>query len=148
MEKEFKRIRSSKDIILSTSSMVAGALLLILPTAASINVAGFLLIFVGIILLFILKTKYKLIETGEIFRKKEKFFARKQKASIAKLLANDPENIDFEKEGSGDGLRIDTYYNRKTGKVYCRLCEYVPYKYEACTPYFEYSTESASKLIE
>lgn len=146
MEKEFKKVRSPKDIILSSSLTAAGAILARLPASAAINVVGFLLVFAGITLLLVLKTRYKLAETGEIFRKKERFFAQSMKASIVKALESDPAGIDFKKENIGNGLRIDLYYNDK--KVYCKVYEYVPYEYEACTPCFEYSAEAASCLIK
>ena len=41
MEKSFIRVRSVKDILISSSLIVLGSILVALPTGAGINIAGF-----------------------------------------------------------------------------------------------------------
>ena len=69
MEKTFNRVRSTKDIIIFVSLVIAGSVLILLPTGAAVNITGFFMIFTGIILAFVLKTGYKDMETGEAYWK-------------------------------------------------------------------------------
>ena len=73
MEKTFFKVRSVKDIVIFTSLIVLGSVLIALPTGASINITGFFLISAGIILALVLRTGYKDAETGERYQKKEHF---------------------------------------------------------------------------
>lgn len=148
MEKEFSRGRSAQDIIISLILVVFGAILVAMPTSQSVNILGFFMIFAGLILLFVLRTCYKLDGTKETFKKKEIYFAQSKRDSTAAAIASDPAAIDLADENKGNGLRVDIFYNRKSGKAYCRLFEYVPYRYEPCTPYYEYSIEKVEKLLK
>ena len=58
MEKTFIRVRSVKDIVIFSSLILIGSVLVALPTGAGINIAGFFMIFAGIILAFVLRTGY------------------------------------------------------------------------------------------
>ncbi len=147
MEKEFSRVRSAQDIIVSLILIVGGAILVAMPTSQSVNIVGFFLIFAGLILVFVLKTSYRLDGTKETYKKSEKFFAQSKKDSFTAALTSDLSKIDLSEENKGNGLRIDIFYSRKTGKAYCRLYEYIPYRYEPCTPYFEYPVEKVEKLV-
>lgn len=50
MEKTFVRVRSAKDIILFASLIIIGSVLVALPTGAGVNIAGFFMIFAGLII--------------------------------------------------------------------------------------------------
>lgn len=147
MEKEFSRVRSAQDIIISLILTVAGAILVAMPTSTSVNIIGFFLIITGLVLILVLKTSYRLDGTRETYRKSEKFFPQSKKDSFTNALKTSPENMDISEENKGNGLRLDIFYNHKTGKAYCRLYEYIPYRYEPCSPYFEYSIDKVAKLI-
>ena len=128
MEKEFSRIRSAKDITITATLIIAGCVLVALPTSASINITGFFLIFTGLILAFVLRTGYKDNETGERYCKVEKFFAQSLKSEITNALETSLKKLDLSEEDKGNGIRLDIYYSRKTGKSYSQLFEYIPYK--------------------
>ena len=64
MEKTFVRVRSAKDITICVSLIIAGSILIALPTGAAVNITGFFLIFAGIILALVMKTGYKDLDTG------------------------------------------------------------------------------------
>lgn len=147
MEKEFSRVRSAADIVISLLLIVCGGLLVALHTSTSVNIVGFFMIFAGLILILVLKSSYRLDGTKDIFRKKEIFFAQSKKDSSIAALSSNPDAIDMTEENKGNGLRMDVFYSKKTGKAYCRLYEYIPYRYEPCTPYFEYDIAKVSKLI-
>ena len=137
MEKEFIRVRSIKDIVIFVSLIVAGSVLIALPTGAAVNITGFFLIFAGLILALAMKTGHKDPSTGETFMKKELYFQQTQHAANMSAIAAKPESGDMREAEKGNSLKLDIYYRKSSGKAYLQLFEYVPYKYEPCSKVYE-----------
>ena len=148
MEKEFCRVRSGRDIVLTSIIIIGGALLLALPTSDPLNILGMILITAGIILSFVLRSGYKDPQNGDLYCKSEKYFDKRYKSKLAEAIANEPDKINLCEENIGNGIRLDIYYCRKKGKAYAQLFEYIPYRYEACTEQHEYEIIKVTKLIE
>ena len=148
MEKKFIRVRSIKDIIISTSLIIIGLTLIIVPENTGCQLGGFTLIAVGIILLCLLKSNYKNIETRDIFLKKEFFFAGDMKASILSALSKNPISIDLSAEGKGQVLMLRVYYSEMSCKAYLQLFEYIPHQYEPCSEEYEYDIEKITNLLK
>ena len=147
MEKEFSRVRSAKDITITATLIITGCVLVALPTSESINITGFFLIFTGLILAFVLRTGYKDNETGERYCKVEKFFAQNLKSEITNALETSLKKLNLSEEDKGNGIRLDIYYSRKSGKSYSQLFEYISYKYEPCTGQYELETAEIESVI-
>ena len=148
MEKTFIRVRSVKDIVISASLVILGSILVALPTGAGINIAGFFMIFAGIILFLILKSGYKETETGISYKKKEYYFQPAMNAPISAALASKPESIDLGEANKGNAIKLDIYYSTASGKAYLQLFEYIPYKYEPCSKMYEYETARIDKILK
>ena len=148
MEKTFVRVRSAKDITIFTSLIILGSVLVALPTSTPINITGFFLIFAGIILMLVLKSGYKDIETNEKYQKEEYFFQQAMNGVIASVLESKPEAIDLAEEDKGNAVRLDVYYSKTSGKAYLQLFEYIPYKYEPCSKMVEHQISRVEKLIK
>ena len=147
MEKEFIRVRSTKDITISSACIIAGSVLVALPTGTPINIAGFFLIFAGIILVLALRTGYKDTESGVKYCKIERFFAQSMREQINKAIGEKPENVNLTEEDKGNGVRLDIYHSKASGKAFVQLFEYIPYKYEPCSNIYEYDLAQVTKLI-
>ena len=147
MEKTFIRVRSVKDIVISASLIILGSILVALPTGAGVNIAGFFMIFAGLILFFILKSGYKDTETGISYKKKEYYFQQAMNAPISAALASKPESIDLGEANKGNAIKLDIYYSKASGKAYLQLFEYIPYKYEPCSKSYEHELSKVEKLI-
>lgn len=148
MEKEFIRVRSVKDIVIFSTLIIAGAILIALPTGTAVNITGFFLIFAGLILILVMKSAYKDTETGVRYQKKERFFQQAMNAPISSALASKPDSVDLSEEDKGNAVRLDIYFSKTSGKAYLQLFEYVPYKYEPCSNIYEYGIENVQKLIK
>ncbi len=146
MEKTFVRVRSINDIIISSVLTIAGCVLIAIPTATSLNVLGFFLIFTGVLLFFLLKSAYKDKETGVMYRKNERFFAQAQRSELIEKLASEPDTINLAEEDKGNAVRLDIYYSKTSGKAYLQVFEYIPYKYEPCSRQFEHEISKISKI--
>lgn len=147
MENRFNRIRSVKDIVISALLFAAGAVCIVVPDSVPVNITGYTLAIVGLVLFFVMKTAFKDAETGETLRKTEKYFPASKSESVLKALSTDPQSIDLSEENKGNGLKVDTYYSTRTGHVFTQLFEYIPYKYEPCSPVYSYDISKAEKLI-
>lgn len=148
MEKTFNRVRSTKDIIISVGLTAAGCILVALPTATSINILGFFMIFAGILLFLMLRSGYKELESGVQYSKKEYFFSQSEKSKITDCLASKPASISLTEEDKGNAVRLDVFFSQKSGKAYVQLYEYIPYKYEPCSRQFEHPISEVSNLIK
>lgn len=148
MEKEFIRVRSVKDIVIFSTLIIAGAILIALPTGTAVNITGFFLIFAGLILILVMKSAYKDTETGVRYQKKERFFQQAMNAPISSALASKPDSVDLSEEDKGNAVRLDIYFSKTSGKAYLQLFAYVPYKYEPCSNIYEYGIENVQKLIK
>lgn len=144
MEREFIRVRSIKDIIVSSLILISGCVLVALPTSASINIAGFFLIITGFILALVLKTAYKDNISGEKFLKMERFFSQEMHEKLKAALTC-PKILNLSSENNGSTLRLDVYYNNT--KVYVQLFEYVPHTYEPCSPIIEHDRSAGAAFI-
>ena len=148
MNKEFIRVRSMKDIAVSTSMIICGSILLLIPTSDSINILGFFMLLTGILLFLTLRSSYKDTETGQIYSKKEHFFAQSIRQEILETLMSEPSSISLSEEDKGNGIRLDIYHSKATGKAYIQVFEYVPYKYEPCSKVIEYNLSDVVNLVK
>lgn len=148
MNKEFIRVRSAKDIIVSATTMIAGFVLAFIPDSTPMNILGYFALFTGIILFLTVKTGYKDTQTGVKYCKKERFFAQSMRQSIADAISSKPESVDLAEEDKGNGVRLDIYHSKESGKAFVQLFEYIPYKYEPCSRIYEYELAKINKLVK
>ena len=147
MDKEFCKARTVKDIVLTSSFIIGGFILISMPTSDSWNILGFLMIIAAIILALTLKTGYKDNECGESYCKCEKYFDHHLKTDIEKAIEKEPSKIDLTAENKGNGIRLDIYYSKKNGKAYIQLFEYIPYKYEPCSKIHEHDVCKIKPIV-
>ena len=148
MEKTFIRVRSIKDIVIFTTLIILGSVLILLPTGAGVNITGFFMIFAGLILALVLKTSYKDTETGLGYRKAELYFQQAMHTALASAITSKPEAIDLGEADKGSAVKLDIYYSRTSGKAYLQLFEYVPHTYEPCSKIHEYEIGRVENLIK
>ncbi len=146
MEKNFIRVRSTKDIVISSILAVAGCVLIALPTATSINLLGFFMIFTGILLFVLLRSAYKDEETGVKYCKTERYFSQDQRPDLLEKIAANPNKINLDEEDKGNAVRLDIYHSKDSGKAYLQVFEYIPYKYEPCSKQFEHTLAEISNI--
>ena len=148
MNKDFIRVRTIKDITISSALFISGIILVVLPISTSINIFGFFSLMTGGILLVFLKTGWQDAETKEPYCEKDRYFSIDNKLKILNALENHLENIDIFEDGKGEGLRMDIYYNKQNHKAFIYLFEYIPYNYEPVCAALEYTTDEIEKLLD
>ncbi len=147
MEKEFVRVRSVRDIIVSALMAICGIVLIALPTSVSVNIFGTCLAVPGVLMLLFLKTDYKDPETGSHYRRVIKYYAASRKSEILSALKNDPAKADWNETDSANGLMLDIYVARKADEVFVRASEFIPYNYVPCSDWFTFKSDSVAKLL-
>lgn len=148
MEKEFERVRSLRDIIISVSMTVVGIVLIVLPASVSVNILGTCLAVPGVLMLLFLKTDYRDSDTGMHFRRLIKYYPASMKAEILAALKSDPSKEDWTEKSAADGLMLDIYAGRGVDKVFVRVSEFIPYSYEPCSEWFVYDENKVAALIK
>ena len=147
MEKTFIRVRSAKDIILSSSFIIIGCILIARPTDVGMNIIGFLLICTGIIFVLILHSGYKDADTGFRYRKVEHYFKQEMNPIIKSALESKPDSIDLSQANKGSTVKLEIYFSNASGKAYLQLFEYIPYNYEPCSKMYEYEMGRIEKIL-
>ena len=130
MNKEFVRVRSTRDILISSVMTVLGIVLAV-P---------------GILMLLFLKTGYKDVNTGLVYKRKIKYYSATAKNDILSSLNGKVSSYDWAETPGGSAVMVDVYVGSKSDNVYVRVSEFVPYNYEPCSDWFEFSKEAASAL--
>lgn len=148
MNKEFIRVRSVKDYIISSLLVISGLALSIIPESDPLVITGCFLVFGGIFVVILLKTGYQDTETGIKYRKTEKYFQQALHAALSDAIVSDPDKIDLSQEDKGNALKLDIYFNKSVGKAYLQLFEYVPYRYEPCSAVVEHEIDKVNNLIK
>ncbi len=146
MEKKFKRTRTAKDFILSLSLLIIGGGLVAFTDIESAIYGGYVLILIGITLVFILKSAYT--DTHNTYYKKSFSFSGEMKNSILAALKSAPASIQLSEDGKGQVLMLNMYYSKTSEKAYIQLFEYILNQYEPCSEMYEYQINEVNKLIE
>ena len=146
MEKKFNKVYSASDIIITLLFIIIGIVLTVITKQVSIIILGGFFIAVGIVLIFVLKSHYKYVETGEKFKKSTKYFDSANRVAILHTLQNEPENMDLTNEGKNNSLKMDIYYNKEN--AYVQLFVYVPHEYQEFSELMQFKTKQISKLIK
>ena len=136
------------DVVISTSTVVLGCILAIVPLGAGVAIGGYMLIILGFLLALMMKSEYREELSGEKYQKQEYFFPKEEKNQLLSALASAPGKIDLGQKGKGQVLRLDIYYSKALGKCYIQLFEYVPYQYVPCSQLVGCELPKISNLLE
>lgn len=147
MEKNFVKVQSTKDIIISFSLIIAGVAMSLLPIGGAANVTGILVAITGAILLFTLKNGYKDRLSGERYDKIEHYYPINMKNEIVAAVSSHPESLVHGDGNHGNAMRLVIFFNKKSNKAFVQLYEYVPYKYELRTNIIEYNLAQVAQLL-
>lgn len=147
MNQQFIKVRSIKDIIISSSVILAGFILTLLSLGTGATLAGCTIIVVGVILALILKSAYREVNNPGIYYKKEYFFEPKHKVELIRAIEHNPTKIDLSDEGKGLSIRLDLYYSRVSQRAFLQLFEYVPYEYIAVSEVTECDRYEVKHII-
>ena len=148
MERNFVKVRSVMDIVISTSIIVSGCILALAPLGAAAAIGGYMLIILGFLIALLMKSEYREELSGEKYMKQEHFFPKEEKNQLLSAIASAPGKIDLREQGKGQVLKLDLYYSKALDKCYIQLFEYVPYQYAPCSQQIVCELSAVSNLLE
>lgn len=148
MDNYFKKVRTSKDTLISVIIVAIGMIVISVAQNINIDYVGAFIAILGIFYFLIRKRGLKNVETGELCDLVSFYFPEKYKEFIKTSLAEDPENIDLKDVLNMSTLRLDVYYNKKMDKCFCQLMEFVPYHYSPCSELYQVSYSSLNRLMK
>ena len=148
MNQQFIKVRSLRDITIFASLILIGAILALLPYGMGLNIAGYTLIIIGIVLALILKSAYREVNNPGIYYKRELFFEPKLKNEILRTIERDPSRLSLSEEGKGLSIRLDLYYSSTSSSAFLQLFEYVPYEYNAVSEVVECDRSKVKHIIK
>ena len=148
MEKKFIKVRLINDNVIFTSLIAGGVILTLIFDTLEIDLAGYVLMAIGVLGFCFLKRGYKDIETQEKYLAKDFSFPGNIKTSILSALALSPGEIDLTQDGKGTTLMLKMYDSESSGKAYLQLFEYIPYHYEPCSEMYEHEISRITNLLK
>lgn len=74
------------DVVISTSTVVLGCILAIVPLGAGVAIGGYMLIILGFLLALMMKSEYREELSGEKYQKQEYFFPKRRRTSCSLRL--------------------------------------------------------------
>lgn len=146
MNKEFSRVRSARDLVLSSVLALAGAACILVPSSIAISILGCFILVVGIVLLCVLKTERKDKETGIHYNIMHRYYPKARKAELLGALASDPASHDWTESGSEESFRVDIYYSKAANTVFVHCFEFIPYEYLSCSDWFKFDLDKCGNL--
>ena len=135
MNKEFTRVRSARDLVLSLVLTLAGLACILVPSSIAVSILGCFITIVGIVLLCVLKSVHR-------------FYPKARKKEILEALAGDPSAHDWTESGSEESLRLDVYSCRENNTVYVHCFEFIPYEYLSCSDWFKFDLDKCGNLCK
>ena len=148
METIFVKVRTSKDIAISASVVILGLVLAFMPWGMGVNIAGYTLAIIGVIIACVLKSGYKTANNDAIFKLKQLTYEPARRSEIMKAMSSKPEALTLAGEGDGLTLRLDIYYSTASEMAYIQLSEYVPHEYKPCSDVYEYNKTRVIHLLK
>ncbi len=135
METTFIKARNFSDYAFSVSVFLFGLTLVLVPTSFGMNVVGGVIIVTGMIMFFALRSVWKDVRTGDLYRGRVLYFNNSKKQAVMEALADELSKLsEIPQENKAyNSLRLYMYYNKRKGKCYCELYEYVPCEYVPLT---------------
>ena len=142
MEITLRKVHTNKDIIISSSVIIAGFCLFFLNKGLGIFIA-----LIGIFMLLMYKDGYK-NETNDILLKKKSLdISRYCRQSVVNFLDGRNNSLEFFEGNSGGTIRLDVFYNQEASIAYAQLFDFNNLSFEQATELKEFQGLDAEILM-
>ena len=143
MEKNFKRVHTSTNIIVTAVIAVAGIGLFFVNAGL-----GAALIVMAVLLFFLWKSGFRKEGSDTVFTKEAIDVPRSFRENILSFLEGKSEDVEFKEGCEGGCVRIESYFNKKEKIAFAQLMDFSSYTYQPACDMVELRGEKAVKLIE
>lgn len=138
-----KKVYTTKNLLISGGFILAG-----LITFAFNKGLGFCLAGIGIFLLILYKSGYKFEGDPLVYEKKSVDLCRGCKDSLVNYINGTSNQLQIKEGSEGGCIRIDFFYNGKTGKSYIQLYTFSDYTYKKDGDLIALDASKATTLLK
>lgn len=142
MKRIFKKVHTSKDLIISGVILVAGVSLLFVNKGL-----GATIIVCGIFSLLLYKSGYKHEGGNVILQHKMQDLCKSCRQSLIDYLSGKDVNPEVKPGNEGGSVLLEVWYNKQEGIAYAQLSDFSNYTYEKATEVVELHSPKSDKLI-
>lgn len=143
MEITFKKVHTSKDLIISGLICLVGVGLFFVNTWACMALVAF-----GLLSFLLYKDGWKRIGDNMLLRKKSLELCRTCRPAIIDLLNGKTVDSELVLGNEGGTICLQVWYNRKENVAFAQLFDFLEMSFQKATEIVELPTESAKKIIE
>lgn len=142
MEYNFKKVRTGKNLILSTIVLLAGIGLFFVNKGLGICIG-----ICGLAMFIICKDGYKLNGSGIVLSGRSEDICKACRTSIIEFLEGKNTTPTIKKGSDGGCVRLDVYFSEAEQVAYAQLFDFCDYAYEPATGIVELKGDRAVKLL-
>ena len=142
MEYNFKKVRTGKDLAISTIVLLAGAGLFFVNKGLGICIG-----ICGLVMYLVYKSGYKKDGKGILLTRKSEDICKACRTSIVDFLEGKNNTTMIKQGNEGGSIRLDVYFNKAEQVAYAQLYDFCNYIYEPATGVVELKGDKADKLI-
>ena len=142
MEYNFKKVRTGKDLAISTIVLLAGAGLFFVNKGLGICIG-----ICGLVMYLVYKSGYKKDGKGILLTRKSEDICKACRTSIVEFLEGKNTVPTIKQGNEGGSIRLDVYFDKDEQVAYAQLYDFCNYTYEPATGIIELKGDKADKLI-
>lgn len=142
METNFKKVHTSKDLIISSIVLIAGVGFFFVNKGL-----GILLAVCGLGMLFVYKGGYMKDGKGAVLHKRSEDLCKSCRSSMLDYLNGKDITPELKKGNDGGSVRLDVYFSCSENVAYAQLFDFRNYSYEPLTDVVELHSPKVEKLI-
>ena len=137
------KVYTTKNLLISIGLIVAGLIILLFNKGL-----GFCLIGLGVFLLFLYKSGYKFDSDPLIYEKKSVDLCRGCKDSLVNYINGTSSQLQIKEGTEGGCIRVDFFYNRKTGRSYIQLYTFSDYTYKKDSDLIALDADKTANIVK
>ena len=143
MEKNFRRVHTLNNIIITAVIAVAGIGLFFVNAGLGIALAV-----VAVLMFFLWKSGFRKDGLDTVFTKEAIDVPRSFRQNIIDFLEGKSDEVEFQEGCEGGCVRIEAFYNKTEQVVFAQLMDFSSYTYQPVGEMVELRGAKAAKFIE
>lgn len=142
MTYNFKKVHTAKDLTISISLIIVAVALFFINKGLAFCLAG-----LGLFILIIYKSGYKLDDDQSVYVKKSVDLSRDGKESFLNFLNGKSDSVSVKEGHDGGSFRVDFYYNKHCPHSYLQMYTFSNYEYQKEGELITLDTDKVMKIL-
>lgn len=142
MTYNFKKVHTTKDLTVSISLIIIAVALFFINKDLAICLAA-----LGLFILIIYKSGYKLDDDHSVYVKKSVDLSRDGKESFLNFINGKSDSVAVKEGHEGGSFRVDFYYNRHSPHSYLQMYTFSNYEYQKEGELITLDTDKVMKIL-